>query len=184
MKSLTKDHILKSFNQLLREHQFEEITVKMIIDESGVSKSTFYRCYLDKYDVMNYNYKKRLDSWVHSQNCKSWRELYQRIFRATAYDRKREKNAFSYVGPNSYSAFLYDYSYAMIEQITTISRGKPLTKEEHLQLSLFCYGGIALDVDWINHKINCTTEEISEQVYLAMPATLRDEWCNWPVDAG
>lgn len=181
MKELTKDHILKSFNRLLREHPFEDITVKQIIEASGISKSTFYRYYLDKYDVMNYNYKKRLDHWVRSQNCKSWRELYRRIFRATEIDRKREKNAFSYVGANSYSAFLYDYSYEMIEQITTISRGHPLTREEKLQLSLFCYGGIALDVDWINHKIDCTTEEIAEQVYLAMPATLRDEWCNWPV---
>ena len=70
----------------------------------------------------------------------------------------------------------------MIEQITTKSRGKPLTKEERLQISLFCYGGIALDMDWINKKISCTTEEIAEQVYLAMPETLRDEWCNWPVE--
>lgn len=182
MKDLTKDHILHSFNCLLREHQFEDITVKMIMEDSGVSKSTFYRHYMDKYDVMNYNYKKKLDEWVKSQNCKSWRELYRRIFRATDKDRNREKNAFSYVGPNSYSAFLYDYSYAMIEQITTKSRGKPLTKEERLQLSLFCYGGIALDMDWINKKISCTTEDIAEQVYLAMPETLRDEWCNWPVE--
>jgi len=55
MKQLTKDHILNSFNRLLREHHFEEITVKMIMEESGVSRSTFYRHYFDKYDVMNYN---------------------------------------------------------------------------------------------------------------------------------
>lgn len=178
MKGLTKDHILSSFNRLLRECQFEEITVKMIIDESGVSKSSFYRYYLDKYDVMNYNYKKRLDEWVKSQNCKSWHELYQRIFNATDKDRKREKNAFSYIGPNSYSAFLYDYSYAMIEQITTKNRGKGLTKNERLQLSVFCYGGISVNIDWLNNKFDCTKEDIAEQIYLAMPATLRDEWCN------
>ncbi|MGI5985078.1 MAG: TetR family transcriptional regulator [Clostridiales bacterium] len=178
MKQLTKDHILNSFNRLLREHHFEEITVKMIMEESGVSRSTFYRHYFDKYDVMNYNYKKKLDAWVKSQNCKSWLELYQRIFNATDRDRKREKNAFSYVGPNSYFTFLYDYSYAMIEQITTKSRGRPLTKDEHFQLSVFCYGGISVDIDWISGKIDYTREEIAEQIYLAMPATLRDEWCN------
>ena len=178
MKQITKDHILDSFNRLLRAYQFEEITVKMIMEASGVSRSTFYRYYFDKYDVMNYNYKKRLDRWVSSQNCKSWRELYQRIFYATDRDRKRERNAFSYVGPNSYTAFLYDYSYSMIEEITMKSRGKPLTKEEKLQLSVFCYGGIAVDIDWINQKTDYPREEIAEQIYLAMPATLRDEWCN------
>ena len=53
MKELTKDHILSTFNRLLREYQFEDISIKMIIDSSGVSKSTFYRHYLDKYDVIN-----------------------------------------------------------------------------------------------------------------------------------
>ena len=52
MKQITKDHILDSFNRLLRAYQFEEITVKMIMEESGVSRSTFYRYYFDKYDVM------------------------------------------------------------------------------------------------------------------------------------
>ena len=51
MKQITKDHILDSFNRLLRAYQFEEITVKMIMEESGVSRSTFYRYYFDKYDV-------------------------------------------------------------------------------------------------------------------------------------
>ena len=178
MQELTKDHILAAFNRLLREQPFENINVKMIIDASGVSKSTFYRYYLDKYDVMNYNYKKRLDRWVRNQKCDSWRELYLRIFRATDGDRRREKNAFSYVGPNSYSAFLYDYSYAMIERITTVSRGKPLSRDERMELSIFCYGGISVNIDWINGRFDQTREEIAQLIYMAMPATLRDEWCN------
>ena len=48
------------------------------------------------------------------------------------------------------------------------SRGKPLTKEEKLQLSVFCYGGIAVDIDWINQKTDYPREEIAEQIYLAM----------------
>lgn len=178
MKQITKDHILNSFNRLLREYPLKKISVNMIIEESGISKTTFYRYFYDKYDVMNYNYKKRLDKWVNSQNCNSWRELYLRIFDATYKDRKREKNAFAYVGPNSYSEFLYDYSYAMIEQITTTSRGYPLTRDEKMQLALFCYGGISVNIDWVNHKFDQTKEEIAELIYMAMPETLREEWCN------
>ncbi|MEG0778112.1 MAG: TetR/AcrR family transcriptional regulator [Oscillospiraceae bacterium] len=178
MQQLTKDHILQSFNSLLRECPFEKITVKMILDRSGVSKSTFYRLYLDKYDVMFYNYKRRLDKWVGSEECKSWRELYLRIFTATNKDRKREKNAFSYVGTNSYFSALYTYSFEKIEKITVTARGTPLTKEERLQLSLFCYGGISVNMDWINNKFECSIDEMTEQIFMAMPATLRYEWCN------
>ncbi|MFA6867294.1 MAG: TetR/AcrR family transcriptional regulator, partial [Clostridia bacterium] len=56
MKNLTKSHILSCFNNLMKEYPFEKITVEMIIKNSEVSKSTFYRHYIDKFDVMNYSY--------------------------------------------------------------------------------------------------------------------------------
>lgn len=180
MKDLTKDHILYACNCLLREVPFENITVSMIIKRSGVSKSTFYRYFLDKYDVMNYNYKKNLDKWLRDSNCKSWRELYRFIFQATDKDRKREKNAYSVVGTNSYSSFLYRYSYDAIEAMSKRCRsGQELSSKEKFDLSLFCYGGIAVNTDWVNGKMNdYTVEEISELIYLNMPETLRVLWSN------
>lgn len=60
-KDITKQHITDSFNALFRKYPLEKITVNMIIENAGVSKSTFYRYFLDKFDVMNYNYKRVLD---------------------------------------------------------------------------------------------------------------------------
>lgn len=53
-KDITKQHITDSFNALFRKYPLEKITVNMIIENAGVSKSTFYRYFLDKFDVMNY----------------------------------------------------------------------------------------------------------------------------------
>ena len=58
---ITKNHITDCFNVLSRKYSLNKITVNMIIEAAGVSKSTFYRHFLDKYDVMNYNYKRALD---------------------------------------------------------------------------------------------------------------------------
>lgn len=66
----------------------------------------------------------------------------------------------------------------MIERITTVSRGKPLSRDERMELSIFCYGGISVNIDWINGRFDQTREEIAQLIYMAMPATLRDEWCN------
>lgn len=56
-KDTTKQHITDCFNGLSRKYTLDQITVNMIAEAAGVSKSTFYRHFLDKYDVMNYNYK-------------------------------------------------------------------------------------------------------------------------------
>ena len=176
MVNLVKDYILDSFNELLKEYPFNKITVKMIIEKSGVSKSTFYRNYLDKYDVMYYSYKRLLDDWMKSHKCHSWRELFLKIFLASKRNKNREKNAFSYIGTNSYSEALYDYSYETVEKVAERCRGVPLSSEERFKLSLFVYGAVSVNLDYVNGKYDSPPEEIADQMYEAMPDSLRDLW--------
>ena len=53
--------ILDAFNRLIAEKDFQKISVEMIMNEAKVSRSTFYRYFKDKYEVMNANYKNVLD---------------------------------------------------------------------------------------------------------------------------
>lgn len=176
MAETNKERILMACNSLLREMPFEKITVNLIIERSGVSKSTFYRHFLDKYDVLNYNYKRNLDRWMVSHKCKNWRDLYYRIFSCSMKDKKREHNAYAVVGTNSYSKFLHDYSYQTIENMTVACRGTPLSREEKLNLSLFCYGGIAVNADWLSGKLDYTVDEITDLIFMAMPESMRYLW--------
>ena len=178
MLNLVKDHILDSFNELLKEYPFEKISVKMIIEKSGVSKSSFYRNYMDKYDVMYYKYKRQVGEWQKAHKCHSWKEMFTTIFQASERDKNREKNAFSYIGTNSYSEALYDYSYEMVEMMTERCRGTPFTQEEKIKVSLFVYGTVSLNLDYVNGKINISPEKIGQYVYEAMPETVRDLWTD------
>lgn len=179
MRDNTRIQILRACNRLMREVPFEKITVDMIANKSGVSKPTFYRYFKDKYDVMNYNYKRNLDKWVSNNICSNWKEFFFKMYSASMADTKREKNAFSAVGINSYKSFLFQYSFAAIESSATKCRGgSPLTRDEVIYLSIFCYGVIELNYAWINGNLGYTVEEISELTYLALPETLRDLW--WP----
>ena len=42
-KDTTKQHITDCFNGLSRKYTLDQITVNMIAEAAGVSKSTFYR---------------------------------------------------------------------------------------------------------------------------------------------
>ena len=49
----TKDSIQSQFWSLLERYPFDKISVKMLIDECRINRSTFYRNYEDKYDLLN-----------------------------------------------------------------------------------------------------------------------------------
>ena len=48
----TRENIRSHFLQLLRTCPFQEITVKQLIQECRINRSTFYRNYEDKYDLL------------------------------------------------------------------------------------------------------------------------------------
>ncbi len=48
----TKQNIQSHFIQLLKTHSFQDITIKLLINECQINRSTFYRNYEDKYDLI------------------------------------------------------------------------------------------------------------------------------------
>lgn len=47
------DAIVQAFFSLLEDRDFHKITVSDIIKKAGVNRSTFYRHYVDKYDILD-----------------------------------------------------------------------------------------------------------------------------------
>lgn len=48
----TKDNIKNSMIHLLKKYEFKDITMSMLVDECRINKTTFYRHYSDKYDLI------------------------------------------------------------------------------------------------------------------------------------
>ena len=48
----TEKKIETSLLQLMKEQTFEAISIRQLIDLAEVNRSTFYRHYLDKYDLL------------------------------------------------------------------------------------------------------------------------------------
>ena len=48
----TKDNIKKNMLHLLKKNAFKDITMSMLVDECRINKTTFYRHYSDKYDLI------------------------------------------------------------------------------------------------------------------------------------
>ncbi|MCD8078775.1 MAG: TetR/AcrR family transcriptional regulator C-terminal domain-containing protein [Lachnospiraceae bacterium] len=57
----TKEVLAASFQELAREMPLESILIKDITDNCGASRTTFYKHFKDKYDLMNWIFKRDVD---------------------------------------------------------------------------------------------------------------------------
>lgn len=172
----TKNSIIESFNRLISKWHFDKITVEMIAREAGVSHATFYRYFKDKFDVMNANYKNLLDYYATPEKCGSYRELYCNLFRA-ALDWRDIQKAFESTGINSFSSFIYEYSYNTALQITKQNRGgEGFTEAERLQSEVYCKGISYMYERWIKGQYDLTPEDAADALYEMMPKSLREYW--------
>ncbi len=62
MKS--KDKIVQSLIELMKTHEFEEITVKNISELAEVNRSTYYRNFKSKEDIIKYKLESIMDEYL------------------------------------------------------------------------------------------------------------------------
>ena len=169
----TKRVILDSFNQLLEKNKLERITMQMIANQAGVGKATIYRYFKDKYDIMAYNYKLFVDEHADPSVSNNYQDLLFSLFRDSEDGMTYLKNAFKYVGDNSFEEYVYEYSFRFVEQITLQSRTSELTPDEVLQLDVFCRGVSHIFADWIRGKYQLNAKEAGRALFGVMPESLR-----------
>lgn len=119
IKTETHNKIFNTFNKFIQIKAFDDISVLEICKEAHVSTSSFYCHYKDKYDVMNDNYKRILDQYMHSSQNHNYENVFINLFNMSK-ERHYLKNAFYYTGINSLGDFIYQYSYNTVIEMCKI----------------------------------------------------------------
>ena len=187
MLSRTMTSILHAFNRLIVAHDFQKISVDMILEEASVSRSTFYRYFKDKYEVMNANYKNLLDYYVAPERSTGYRDLCFHLFSYALDNLKVFKRALESTGFNSFSNFIYEYSYQTALAITRSNRnGEGFTPAEELQVDVFCNGICAVYKNLVCQRYKIDASTAADALYEMMPESLKHYWWNTsaPPDLG
>lgn len=176
-QAATKQHIWQSFSTLIRTTPFDKITVEMIIRESKVSKSTFYRHFRDKYDVLNYNSMEIAEQLINKKACHDWREFLDNMFLAIQQNLAYFQKAFRSSGQNSHSGFLFSYSFSIVEGCYLRYTGTTsLSIHDRYVIGHYCHGCVGILQDWLNEPESLTPKQMADIFYEAMPDYLRDSW--------
>lgn len=173
-KEITKELLVESFHELLLTHDFDKITIKMITDEAGVIRPTFYYYFQDKYDLLSWLLYRKIFARVKELNSLDMdRESIKSIFISIEKDKIFFQHAFQITGQNSFEQMFYDYCYELFyERVNHYSlRDLPnyalLTKE--VVAKYYTIGFVNIIREWVNSTfdLNSPDTPTAEDIYEA-----------------
>lgn len=170
-----RDAILSAFIEMVESMPLEEVRVEELIRRSGVSKTTFYRFFRDKYDVMNAVYldiSKAITSSNTdlSQMHRFVREDFQIIYRHPRYFRR----ILDFNGQNSFRETIRDYYRGnILRQVVERSGGEPLSARMLFEIDAYSETAAFIVIWWILNDCALPPEELASYSLDCIPLALR-----------
>lgn len=176
LKVDVKKVIADSAEVLLKKSDIENITIQEIVDQCGISRTTFYRHFEDKYDLMNWVYKRNVDTIIKMySDGRDIRTLSAKIFEFI----KSKKEYFYYItkykGQNSFYDFVTHYGYDYYEKaLKNILKVDKLPYEYTFYIKGYCLSAGSFMVECIKKNCVMDTDKFTEIIIGLIPVALKD----------
>lgn len=175
MKKSTKEILAASLEELLKKRSFDSITVGDIADNCGVSRTTFYRQFKDKFECMNWVYENKIAQIVkENSDITSWKNLVYQI--ATFLYNKRDYFAKvnNYTEQNSLIECIHkcgmDYATAMVKKEHPDGT---LGREDYYLLHMYMTATVECINMWLREGCPGGPEFLGDMQSSFMPEVLR-----------
>ena len=138
----TKYRLAESMKECMKSTPVEEITVRQICEICGVTRQTFYRNFLDKYDLINWYFDKSLTkSFEHMGRGTTVFDSLEKKFTYIQKEKAFFAAAFRYDKQNSLREHDFDLILAFYENLIHEKSGSPVSPEMHFLLEMYCKMG-------------------------------------------
>lgn len=170
---MTETNIGLGFFELLENKKYDEITINDICDTSGSSKTTFYRHFQDKYELLTKciyfvmaDFEKSVGSEISYINpLDSYLKIAEYALDYLQTYKKRILNLIADENENllfePVHTFLYLNSY---KKIKMIKKMRPKLKTSTEMLAEFFTGGIVSITKWLLTKNNMSKNEVLDNI--------------------
>ena len=158
----TKYRLAESMKECMKTTPVEEITVRQICEICGVTRQTFYRNFLDKYDLINWYFDKLLTkSFEHMGRGTTVFDSLEKKFTYIQKEKAFFAAAFRYDKQNSLREHDFDLILAFYENLIHEKSGSPVSPEMHFLLEMYCQGSITMTVKWVLTGMDLTPSEFA-----------------------
>ena len=171
----TKYRLARSMKECKKSTSVENITVKQITENCGLTRQTFYRNFLDKYDLINWYFDKLLvKSFEHMGQGKT---VYDALVKKFTYIQEEQtffSASFRYDDQNSLRQHDFELILAFYENLICEKTGKVPEENIHYMLEMYCQSSIYMTVKWVTGEVTCTPEELASMLVDGMPGKLTE----------
>ena len=173
-----KYRLAEAVKQLMGRQSLEDITVKEITGEAGVSRQTFYRHFLDKYDLVNWYFDELLANSFREMGY--GRTIYEGLVRKFRYIQAEKvffRAAFQSDQQNNLKDHDFRKIYGFYQDLYRKKTGKDLDRGVLALLEMYCQASIYMTVKWVSRGTrDAAPEELAELMLQAMPPALIDKF--------
>lgn len=182
MKRKTAKEILAdSFREVAEKKNVDKITVNDITANCGYSPATFYRHYRDKYDLIAWDYSRRVEAIMDQMDNSTylWKDIL--LDGAKFYERDKEylKNLFLHT--TGFDSFLWNMTKVNEDHLKahitkTMGFSFPDSKTE-IYLHAYCVSTVVLSCEWVLGHYQVSVEELAEVFEHTLPPPLKPYLC-------
>lgn len=177
MVKLTQKAIMQTFMNILQKKSLDKITVKDIIETTGINRNTFYYYYDDIYDLIDAIFKEETRKVLaeETENC----TFYEEYVRAASIVTEN-KQAIIHIYNSKSKDILYNY----LEQVTLFCVRKFVTSaaekynlsQDGVEYITFFYSSaiIGSTMYWVKNGMESYPEKILKQIASSFEATIDD----------
>lgn len=171
----TKYKFAEAMKECMQTSNVDAITVKQLVEKCGLTRQTFYRNFLDKFDLINWYFGKILDqSFEHMGRGTSVYDALVRKFTYIEQEKQFFAAAFRYDEQNSLREHDFELILAFYEDLIQEKTGCKMKEEMHDLLEMYCRSSVYMTVKWVLGKKVATPKGLAELMVEAMPVKLKE----------
>ncbi|MEG0075621.1 MAG: dihydroxyacetone kinase transcriptional activator DhaS [Eubacterium sp.] len=162
---ITKQAIAQGFKNLMKEKNFDKITISDITKTCGLNRQTFYYHFQDKYELLDWiYYNEAISVMMKDLNFDNWSD---RIYEMLSVMKKEHYfyiNAFKASGRQEFEMYLFSVAKKLFRSVILHldSSDKMLEKDSEFIASFFSYGVVGTIVSWTENGMRETPEELKK----------------------
>lgn len=179
-KDLTKELLADCFHDLMLKVSFDKITIKMITDQAGLIRPTFYKHFQDKYEVLEWIFLKNVAENVNVM-IRNHMELEAIVMFCRCLNSDRTFYRRSYQmepGPNSFESIVYRYIYQTLLGLADRFRLKADKRYAFLTRELiaeYYTNGLSHTIrSWITGDIDLSPEDFAASYHYLLSHSVLD----------
>lgn len=169
----TRYKLADSIKECMKSAPVDKITVKNIAEGCSVTRQTFYRNFLDKYDLINWYFDKLvLQSLGQIGMGHSVAESLKKKFEFIQDEKVFFTEAFRSDDRNSLKEHDFELILKFYTDLIARKSSQPLNEELQFLLEMYCQGSVYMTVKWVLGGMKDSPEEMAYKLVEAMPPKL------------